>query len=228
MNKIKITVGMGSCGIAAGASLVIDALKKHTSKLSNVYVCKTGCIGICKYEPIVEIFKDGKRITYINVKPTDVEQIVDESVLKNKIIKKLAINNEDNNILSDQFLKKQTRNVLKNCGTIDPENIDDYGNYDALNKTLTKMTKDEVISLIKDSKLRGRGGAGFYTGIKWEMAKISAKEQKYVICNADEGDPGAFMDRAILEGNPHSVIEAMIIAGYAIGATIGFISVREV
>ncbi|MDD3187464.1 MAG: NADH-quinone oxidoreductase subunit NuoF [Bacilli bacterium] len=225
MERIRITVGLGSCGIASGAKIVYEALKEKTQKL-NVQIVKVGCIGICRYEPIVEIYKDGNRITYINVSEKDVEDIIEKTIKNNEIIESLSLKEENNNILNDPFLKRQTRIVLENCGKINPENIDEYGGYKALRKAL-KMDKDEIIHEVKESKLRGRGGAGFKTGDKWSLVKASAGDKKYVCCNADEGDPGAFMDRAILEGDPHSVIEAMIIAGYAVGASEGFIYVRE-
>lgn len=231
MSGIRITVGMGSCGIASGAGTIYDLLKKQIKKkgLKKVEVVKTGCIGICRYEPLVEVYKDDKRITYINVKPEDVTKIIQYSVINDDIFTEGVIKNDTNNILSDDFYRKQTRIVLNNCGMIDPENINEYieqGGYQALKKVLTSMTGEQVIDMIKTSGLRGRGGAGFKTGIKWELAYKSVSDIKYVCCNADEGDPGAFMDRAILEGDPHSVIEAMIIAGYTIGANKGYIYVR--
>lgn len=231
MSGIRITVGMGSCGIASGAGTIYDLLKKQIKKkgLKKVEVVKTGCIGICRYEPLVEVYKDDKRITYINVKPEDVTKIIQYSVINDDIFTEGVIKNDTNNILSDDFYRKQTRIVLNNCGMIDPENINEYieqGGYQALKKVLTSMTGEQVIDMIKTSGLRGRGGAGFKTGIKWELAYKSVSDIKYVCCNADEGDPGAFMDRAILEGDPHSVIEAMIIAGYTIGTNKGYIYVR--
>ncbi len=190
---------------------------------------KAGCIGICKYEPIVEIYKNGNRITYVNVKKENISKIIKRSVIKNEVIEELAINTKNNNITDDNFFKKQTRIVLNNCGLIDAENIDEYmanGGYEALKKALTSMTREEVVEEVKKSGLRGRGGAGFRTGLKWEFAYKAVDDTKYVCCNADEGDPGAFMDRAILEGDPHSVIEAMTIAAYAVGAKSGYIYVR--
>jgi NADP-reducing hydrogenase subunit HndC len=228
MNNVRITVGMGSCGIASGAKNIYDSINSEIKRLgsNNVEVVKTGCIGICKYEPIVEIYKNGKRVTYINVKSENIPSIIDSSVVNDSIVKEYAIDNESNSIISDSFYSKQTRIVLSNCGTINPESINEYGNYDALRKVLTSMTREQVIEEIKTSGLRGRGGAGFVTGTKWELAYKSNSDIKYVCCNADEGDPGAFMDRAVLEGDPHSVIEAMAIAAYAIGANQGYIYVR--
>lgn len=227
MGSVRITVGMGSCGIASGAGKIYNLLRREIKRkgIKNIEVEKTGCLGICKYEPIVEVYKDGNRITYIHVKKEDVPKIIN-STKSNEVVKECVINTENNNITGDNFYKSQTRTVLNNCGFINPENIEEYGNYDALRKVLTSMTKEEVIKEIKESNLRGRGGAGFKTGLKWELAYNSIDDTKYVCCNADEGDPGAFMDRAILEGDPHSVIEAMIIAAYAVSANHGFIYVR--
>jgi NADP-reducing hydrogenase subunit HndC len=227
---MRITVGMGSCGIASGAGVIYDNIisEVRRRKIKNIEVVKVGCIGICKYEPIVEIYNDDKRTTYINVKKEDISKLIEDGI-NNTVTKELVINTLNNNITEDNFYNKQTRIVLDNCGLIDPENINEYINrkgYEALRKVLTSMNGNEVIEEIKKSGLRGRGGAGFRTGIKWEMAYQSINDMKYVCCNADEGDPGAFMDRAILEGDPHSVIEAMIIAAYTIGAKEGYIYVR--
>lgn len=227
MDSVRITVGMGSCGIAANADKIFNCLKEEikNKELNNINLVKVGCIGICKYEPIVEIFKNNNRITYINVKEEDVEKIIN-SIINDTVLNELLINNEITNILSDEFLKKQTRIVLSECGSINPEDIEEYGEYKALNKVLNSYSREKVIEEVKSSGLRGRGGAGFKTGLKWELAYNSISNKKYVCCNADEGDPGAFMDRAILEGNPHSIIEAMAIAAYAIGADEGYIYVR--
>lgn len=229
MGSVRITVGMGSCGIASGAGSIYDCISKEIRNIKNVELVKTGCIGMCKYEPIVEIYKDDHRITYINVKKEDIPKIIEKTVVGNYIIKECAIKTPNYNITSDNFYSRQTRIVLHNCGVLDPENIDEYiknGGYEALKKVLTSLTREGVIEEIKASGLRGRGGAGFKTGTKWEMAYKSISDMKYVCCNADEGDPGAFMDRAILEGDPHSVIEAMVIAAYAVGGKEGYIYVR--
>ena len=230
MGKIRITVGLGSCGIASGANKIYDKLKKEieNKKIENVNLKKVGCIGICKYEPIVEIYNDGKRTTYINVKEDNVEKIISEHILKGNIITDLLIDKSLPNITETSYFKNQTRIVLKNCGEVDPEDIDDYvkhGGYNALKRALN-MPKDVIVDVIKKSKLRGRGGAGFYTGLKWEMVFNEESDIKYVCCNADEGDPGAFMDRSVLEGDPHSVIEAMTIAAYAVSSNEGYIYVR--
>ena len=199
--------------------------------IENVRVIKTGCFGLCSKGPIVIIRPEDT--FYSMVKPEDCEEIINTHILGGKIVERLLckeLNGEVVNRLDElPFYKKQMRIALKNCGVINPEDIDEYIAFDgfkALEKVITTMSQDEVIEEISKSGLRGRGGAGFPTGKKWSFVKAENSEQKYVICNADEGDPGAFMDRSILEGDPHSVIEAMTIAGYAIGASKGFIYVR--
>lgn len=199
---------------------------------NEVKVVMTGCFGLCESGPNVVVYPEG--VFYSHVKLSDVDEIVDEHLLKGRIVKRLLFKEavEENVIKSVNevdFYKKQTRVALRNCGIIDPENIDEYIAYDgyqALAKALTKMTRDEVIQVVKDSGLRGRGGAGFPTGLKWDFTKKADGDKKYVVCNADEGDPGAFMDRSILEGDPHSILEAMTIAGYAIGSDQGFVYIR--
>ena len=199
--------------------------------IENVRVIKTGCFGLCSKGPIVIIRPEDT--FYSMVKPEDCEEIINTHILGGKIVERLLckeLNGAVVNRLDElPFYKKQMRIALKNCGVINPEDIDEYIAFDgfkALEKVITTMSQDEVIEEISKSGLRGRGGAGFPTGKKWSFVKAENSEQKYVICNADEGDPGAFMDRSILEGDPHSVIEAMTIAGYAIGASKGFIYVR--
>lgn len=232
----RIVVGMATCGISAGAKPVMEKLKEETAAkgLGDVQIVPTGCVGMCIYEPIVEVYEPGKeKVTYIHMDPERVTRVVSEHLVKGKPVVEFTLGEtEDGKLrsLNDvQFYKKQKRVVLKNCGLINPENIDDYiaiDGYQALAKVVTAMKPNEVIDLIKASGLRGRGGAGFPTGTKWSFAAANEADQKYIICNADEGDPGAFMDRSILEGDPHSVLEAMAIGGYAIGATKGFIYVR--
>ena len=202
----------------------------------EVKIVQTGCFGLCALGPVVIVYPDGT--FYSQVTPEDVKEIVEEHLLKGRVVERLvyADTGEDNNIpvsevsLSDTaFYKSQKRIVLRNCGVIDPENIEEYiamDGYAALGKVLTEMTPDDVIKVISDSGLRGRGGGGFPTGRKWALTAPNKADQKYVVCNADEGDPGAFMDRSVLEGDPHCLIEAMAIAGYAIGATIGYVYVR--
>ncbi|NLT48747.1 MAG: NADH-quinone oxidoreductase subunit NuoF [Clostridiales bacterium] len=232
----RVVVGMATCGISAGAKPVLEKLREETAAkgLSNIQIVPTGCIGMCIYEPIVEVFEPGKdKVTYIHMDPDRVSKVVSEHLEKGKPVVEYTIGEGEGDKLRNlddvQFYKKQKRVVLQNCGLIDPENIDDYiaiDGYQALAKAVTQMTPQEVIDLMKASGLRGRGGAGFSTGMKWSFAAANEADQKYIICNADEGDPGAFMDRSVLEGDPHSVLEAMAIGGYAIGATKGFIYVR--
>lgn len=198
----------------------------------EVQVVLTGCFGLCEAGPIVIVYPEGT--FYSKVQVSDVKRIAEEHLLKGRIIKDLLFKEaiEDGEVKSVnevEFYAKQTRLALRNCGKINPENIDEYiahDGYRALAKALTEMTPEEVISEVEKSGLRGRGGGGFRTGLKWKFAYNSVDDKKYVACNADEGDPGAFMDRSILEGDPHSVLEAMIIAGYAIGADTGYIYVR--
>ncbi|HPZ59987.1 MAG TPA: NADH-quinone oxidoreductase subunit NuoF [Bacillota bacterium] len=227
---------MATCGISAGAKPVLEKLKEETAAkgLGDVQIVPTGCVGMCIYEPIVEVYEPGKeKVTYIHMDPDRVTRVVSEHLVKGKPVVEFTLGETEDGKLKSlddvQFYKKQKRVVLKNCGLINPENIDDYiaiDGYQALAKVVTAMKPNEVIDLIKASGLRGRGGAGFPTGTKWSFAAANEADQKYIICNADEGDPGAFMDRSILEGDPHSVLEAMAIGGYAIGATKGFIYVR--
>lgn len=199
--------------------------------ITNVRVIKTGCFGLCAKGPIVIIRPEDT--FYAMVTPEDCEEIIDTHIVKGEKVERLLCKDIDGTVVNSldelNFYKKQKRIALKNCGVVNPEEIDEYiafDGYKALEKVLKEMTQDEVIDVIKESGLRGRGGAGFPTGKKWELTKASEGEQKYVVCNADEGDPGAFMDRSILEGDPHSVLEAMAIAGYAIGANKGYIYVR--
>ncbi len=198
----------------------------------KVQVILTGCFGFCEKGPIVKIMPDNT--FYVQVKPEDAQIIVEEHIIKGRKVDRLLYHDpKTKEPVGDSkhmgFFKKQLRIVLRNCGFINPENIDEYiarDGYMALGKVLTEMTPQDVIKEIKDSGQRGRGGAGFPTGLKWEIASKSKSDEKYVVCNADEGDPGAFMDRSVLEGDPHSVLEAMAICGYAIGASKGLIYVR--
>jgi len=223
MTEKKILICAGTSGISAGACEVFDKFKNLISKNSlKISVIKTGDRGLFR-DVLVDVILDGKRTTYELVKPEDVDEIFEKHILNGEIVKRLTAKEEYEN-----FFKPQMRIVLKNCGLIDPEDINDYiktGGYKSLEKVL-KQKPEEVIVEIKKSGLRGRGGAGFPTGLKWELARKSSDIEKFVICNADEGDPGAFMDRSILEGDPHSVIEGMIIAGYCIGANTGIIYCR--
>jgi len=199
--------------------------------LQNVRVVRTGCFGLCAKGPIVIIRPED--VFYSLVKPEDAEEIIDKHIIGGEIVERLLCKDVDNAVVQKldelSFYKKQKRIALKNCGVIDPENIEEYiafDGYKALEQVLFQMSPEEVIKVVTDSGLRGRGGAGFSTGKKWELTRAAQSDQKYVVCNADEGDPGAFMDRSILEGDPHSVVEAMMIAGFAIGANKGYIYVR--
>ena len=213
---------------------IIDKFNTEIKKAGldkEVKVVKTGCFGLCEAGPVVIVYPEGS--FYSRVKPTDVPEIVQEHLLKGRIVKRLLFKEADTDIETSLnnigFYQKQERIALRNCGVIDPERIDEYiafDGYKALGKCLTELKPQEVIDIIKQSGLRGRGGGGFPTGLKWQFCKDEVNEQKYVICNADEGDPGAFMDRSVLEGDPHAVLEAMAIAGYAIGSNMGYIYVR--
>ncbi|ACL76575.1 NADH-quinone oxidoreductase subunit NuoF [Ruminiclostridium cellulolyticum] len=199
---------------------------------SEVQIVKTGCFGLCAEGPIVVVYPEGAMYTRVEI--SDVKEIVEEHLLKGRIVKRLLAGEKEADDISKSlegvdFFNRQMRIALRNCGRINPEDINEYiafDGYKALEKVLTEMTPEAVIDTMKKSGLRGRGGGGFPTGVKWEFAAKQTADQKYVCCNADEGDPGAFMDRSVLEGDPHSVIEAMSIAGFAIGATQGFIYVR--
>ena len=199
--------------------------------IENVRVVKTGCFGLCSKGPIVIVRPEDT--FYSLVKPEDCDEIINSHIIENKIVDRLLCKDVSGEIVKKldelPFYKKQKRIVLKNCGVINPEDIDEYiafDGYKALEKVLTSMSRDKVIEEVSNSGLRGRGGAGFPTGKKWSFVKIEPDGQKYVVCNADEGDPGAFMDRSVLEGDPHTILEAMTIAGYAIGANQGYIYVR--
>ena len=231
MTKIYICAGTGCT--SSGSRKVANRLRSElASKDVKAEICVTGCHGFCEQGPIVII--EPADIFYCRVQEEDVEEIVDRTLLKGEIVEKLLYKDPltqepIKNYRDISFYKLQHRVVLGNCGHIDPEDIDDYlqkEGYAGLKKALTTMTREEVIAEVKKSGLRGRGGAGFPTGLKWEFAYKSPGPKKYVVCNADEGDPGAFMDRSILEGDPHAVIEGMAIAAYAIGADEGYIYVR--
>lgn len=225
---MKVVVGQGSCGIATGAKKTSNEFERITAEknLTNVVIDKTGCIGTCYLEPIVDIYNDEGNLEarYVKCTTDKVEEIVNEHLIGGKPVEKYMIPEED-----QAFLSQQQRIVLRHCGQINPERIEEYiavGGYEAARKVVTSMTPDEVIEEIKISGLRGRGGAGFPTWFKWNAIKSNKGAQKYMVCNADEGDPGAFMDRSVLEGDPHSVLEGMIIGGFAAGATEGIIYCR--
>ena len=234
-SHVLICGGTG-CTSSGGAKLIdeFEAQLKANGLENEVKVVKTGCFGLCALGPVVVVYPEGA--FYSRVQREDVAEIVTEHLLKGRIVKRLVydetIQEGEDTIKSlneVDFYKKQMRIALRNCGVINPENVEEYiafDGYKALATVLTEMTPQDVINTIKESGLRGRGGGGFPTGLKWEFASKSVNNQKYVCCNADEGDPGAFMDRSILEGDPHSVLEAMAIAGYAIGANQGYIYIR--
>jgi NADH-quinone oxidoreductase subunit F len=220
----EVLVGLGSCGLAAGGLKVYQRFSEALdADGSKAVLKKTGCIGMCYREVLVEIREDeGRSTLYFDVSPDKVPRIVQEHLSLGRVITDWAVD-------PGESMARQKRIVLRNCGIIDPSNLDEYlarDGYQALEKAITRMSRGEVIETIADSGLRGRGGAGFPTGTKWRLAAASKDTRKYVICNADEGDPGAFMDRSVLEGDPHSVLEGMAIAAYAIGADAGYIYVR--
>ena len=221
---MRIVVGEGSCGIAAGAQKVRNALLE--CDLGNASVGITGCIGMCYLEPIVDIYdNEGKLTRLVKVQPGDAEDIAEYARTGDTSkIERLIVSNEDS-----EFLEKQTRIALKRCGIINPDEIEDFiehDGYTALKKCLCELTPEQVIEIIKTSGLAGRGGAGFPTWFKWNAARQSQSDVKYLICNADEGDPGAFMDRAVIESDPHNLIEGMLIGAYAIGAQHAVVYVR--
>ena len=223
---MRVVVGQGSCGVATGAKKTSAEFERLIAANNlDVKVDVTGCVGTCYLEPIVDVFDDNGDMTrYVKVQPEKVEKIVNEHLMGKTPVEEDAISDEDK-----LFVSKQQRVVLRNCGVINPENIDEYiaaDGYKAIEKVLKTMKPENVIEEIKVSGLRGRGGAGFPTWFKWNAALQSPGNEKYLVCNADEGDPGAFMDRSVLEGDPHSLIEGMIIGGYAMGATQGVIYCR--
>jgi NADH:ubiquinone oxidoreductase subunit F (NADH-binding)/(2Fe-2S) ferredoxin len=240
---VRIIVGLATCGIAAGARPVLKVFEDEVEAagFASVMVKQSGCIGICQYEPIVEIIEGGKeKVTYVRMDAEKAKEVFNSHILNGEIVEKYTIGAISANVAPEDkvppvsiagtpFYKHQKRIALRNCGIIDPEDIEEYisvDGYYALGKVLTEMKPEDVIKCLKDSGLRGRGGAGFPAGMKWEFAFKQVSDKKYVCCNADEGDPGAFMDRSILEGDPHSVIEAMAIAAYAIGSDEGYIYIR--
>ena len=235
MYRSHVLICGGTGCTSSGSMQIAEKLQEEIDKnglTTEVQVVKTGCFGLCALGPIMIVYPEGS--FYSMVKVEDIPEIVSEHLLKGRIVTRLLYTETvtDDGVKSlneTDFYKKQHRIALRNCGVINPENIDEYigtDGYAALGKVLTEYTPDDVIKTILDSGLRGRGGGGFPTGLKWKLAKGNDADQKYVCCNADEGDPGAFMDRSVLEGDPHVVLEAMAIAGYAIGASQGYIYVR--
>ena len=235
MFRSHILICGGTGCTSSGSEEIIKTLESEIGKAGlaeEVKVVRTGCFGLCALGPIMIVYPEG--CFYSMVKPEDIPEIVSEHLVKGRIVTRLlyqeTVNEGDvTSINNTNFYKKQLRIALRNCGVINPESIEEYiayDGYEALGKCLTEMTPEQVVGIIKDSGLRGRGGGGFPTGVKWSLAAGNQADQKYVCFNADEGDPGAFMDRSVLEGDPHAVIEAMAIAGYAIGATKGYIYIR--
>ncbi len=235
MYRSHVLVCGGTGCTSSNSAAIIEALEKEIEAKGlkdEVKVIKTGCFGLCALGPVMVVYPEG--CFYSEVKVENIPEIVEEHLLKGRIVKHLlyeetAKTPDIKSINETNFYKKQKRVALRNCGVIDPENIDEYiamDGYQALAKALTQMTPEDVINVVKDSGLRGRGGGGFPTGLKWSFTAKNSANQKYVVCNADEGDPGAFMDRSVLEGDPHCIIEAMTICGYATGATQGYIYVR--
>lgn len=247
--KKRIIVCAGTGCVASGAIEIFEALKTEADKKgvasavnvnfhddsiknSKLLMSKSGCQGFCQMGPLVSVIENGEDILYVKVTLEDVEEIINETVINGKIIDRLLYEKSGKKYKGTAeipFYAKQTRIVLKNCGTIDAEDINEYianGGYLGAFKAIVEMEDKDICKMILDSGLRGRGGGGFSTGMKWEFTRIEESSKKYVICNGDEGDPGAFMDRSVMEGNPHSVIEGMIIAGKAVGANKGYIYVR--
>ncbi len=235
MYRAHVLVCGGTGCTSSDSPKIIEALEKEIAAKGlqeEVQVVRTGCFGLCALGPIMIVYPEG--CFYSEVKVEDVPEIVEEHLLKGRIVKRLlyseTVKAADIKPLKEtNFYKKQHRVALRNCGVIDPENIEEYiamDGYQALAKCLTELTPEQVIQIVKDSGLRGRGGGGFPTGLKWSFTAKNEADQKYVVCNADEGDPGAFMDRSVLEGDPHCVVEAMAICGYATGASEGYIYVR--
>ena len=235
MYRSHVLVCGGTGCTSSHSGEIIDALNENIKQHGleeEIQVVRTGCFGLCALGPIMIVYPEG--CFYSEVKVDDVPEIVEEHLLKGRIVKRLlyseTVQQDSVKPLNEtNFYKKQHRVALRNCGVIDPENIEEYIAYDgyrALAKALTEMTPDEVIQTVIDSGLRGRGGGGFPTGRKWSFTAANKADQKYVVCNADEGDPGAFMDRSVLEGDPHCLVEAMAICGYATGATEGYVYVR--
>ncbi|MBE6827682.1 MAG: NADH-quinone oxidoreductase subunit NuoF [Ruminococcaceae bacterium] len=235
MYRSHVLVCGGTGCTSSNSAAIIEAMESELQKQGlqdEVKVIRTGCFGLCALGPIMVVYPEGA--FYSQVKVEDVPEIVEEHLLKGRLVKRLlydeTVNKDEVKSLKEtDFYKKQHRVALRNCGVIDPENIDEYiafDGYQALAKCLTELKPEDVVKIVSDSGLRGRGGGGFPTGRKWSFTAANKADQKYVVCNADEGDPGAFMDRSVLEGDPHCIVEAMAICGYATGATEGYIYVR--
>ena len=239
MIRSQVLICGGTGCTSSGSKVLIEEFENRIEEngLSDeIKIVRTGCFGLCALGPVVIVYPDGT--FYSRVQKEDVAEIVSEHLLKGRIVERLVYSDVDEKVkdeirhvsLNDtNFYKSQKRVALRNCGVINPESIDEYiamDGYAALGKALTEMTPEQVIQTITDSGLRGRGGGGFPTGKKWSFTAANKADQKYVVCNADEGDPGAFMDRSVLEGDPHCIVEAMAICGYATGASEGYVYVR--
>jgi len=233
--KINVLVCNGTSCMSSDSEMIIKILEKELKNRNldaEIRTIKTGCVGFCGQGPIIKIEPDD--ITYVQVKVEDVKEIVESHLINREVVSRLLYQEPNHTEKVEKssdmnFYKKQVPIALRNCGKIDPDNIEDYivnDGYFALAKVLQEFTPEQVIDIVNKSGLRGRGGGGFYTGLKWKLTRKEKSTEKYVVCNADEGDPGAFMDRSIMEGDPHSIIEAMAIAGYAIGANTGLVYVR--
>lgn len=240
MIRSHVLICGGTGCTSSGSKVLMSTFEEELKKQGledEIKIVQTGCFGLCALGPVVIVYPEGT--FYSHVKKEDVAEIVEEHLLKGRLVDRLVYKDVAEDVkdaaerhvsLNDtNFYKTQKRVALRNCGLINPENIDEYiamDGYAALGKVLTEMTPEQVIQEVKDSGLRGRGGGGFPTGLKWSFTAANAADQKYVVCNADEGDPGAFMDRSVLEGDPHCIVEAMTICGYATGATEGYVYVR--
>lgn len=254
-SKIKIAVGMATCGLASGSQAVYDAIKAAIDEQKiDLTLAKTGCLGFCQMEPLVDVWIPGNpRLTYKNMTPEKSKELVslissstintedllckfEDELLIDDVFKKYDISKSSENLkdapsyTNIPFFNKQKKIVLRNCGFIDPDSIEEYisrNGYYSIHKALVEMTPESVIEEIKKSEIKGRGGAGFPTGNKWEFCRKADGDTKYIVCNADEGDPGAYMDRSVIEGDPHSVLEGMLIGAYAIGSSQGYVYVRS-
>ncbi|MCB5259583.1 MAG: NAD(P)H-dependent oxidoreductase subunit E, partial [Candidatus Cloacimonetes bacterium] len=233
LKRIDLLICCGSGCVSAGALKIKErfheVLKEHNIT-NEVNIIETGCMGPCDYGPVMVIYPEG--IFYKKVTPDDVAEIVSEHFVKGRPVARLMLQEEEKTFSAHKdipFYQKQVKVALENCGYIDPESLDEYiatGGYEALGTVLTEMKPQDAINIIKESGLRGRGGGGFPTHIKWQMVHDAKADQKYIICNGDEGDPGAFMDRSLLEGDPHRILEGMMIAAYCMGASNGFFYIR--
>ncbi len=229
MTKTVVRVGVGSCGIAAGALAVLHRLSEVLGSREDVVLKPVGCVGLCFHEPLVEIEREGQRWLYGEMDAAGAERVVRDFLATGEAPAEHLVYSTVTEAPENDMLGKQVRVVLRNCGIIDPEKIDEYiarDGYKALEKAVHSMAPEQVIAVVTESGLRGRGGAGFPTGLKWKFAREAKGDLKYVVCNADEGDPGAFMDRSVLEGDPHTVIEGMVLCAYAVGASQGVVYCR--